>query len=250
MNRLDKKQIFLGTILGIILSILTLILLTRNIQPLSAQQTQQKYTVFKSQNLGFKFVNLSGQYLPIFAQNIIIPYNVKFWLNIPEMRGNPFNPALDFPGDAELEINLCTKGSSSFDKERLSYKVKIIHRNNDGFKIVPNPSRPSELVDEYEFNSAVSAGLFITHIGNNRSYYFVRNFGCPKKIWAVRPSFLSFTDAGVENEKRYLNIAIMHVYAVDDIFGVDIPTVRLSLKWSSRSGPYKVPINVTIYASY
>jgi hypothetical protein len=68
MNRLDKKQIFLGTILGIILSILTLILLTRNIQPLSAQQTQQKYTVFKSQNLGFKFVNLSGQYLPIFAQ--------------------------------------------------------------------------------------------------------------------------------------------------------------------------------------
>ena len=68
MNRLDKKQIFIGTILGIILSILTLILLTRNIQPLSAQQTQQKYTVFKSQNLGFKFVNLSGQYLPIFAQ--------------------------------------------------------------------------------------------------------------------------------------------------------------------------------------
>jgi hypothetical protein len=68
MNRLDKKQIFLGTILGIILSILTLILLTRNIQPLSAQQTTQKYTVFKSQNLGFKFVNLTGQYLPIFAQ--------------------------------------------------------------------------------------------------------------------------------------------------------------------------------------
>jgi len=68
MNRLDKKQIFIGTILGIILSILTLILLTRNIQPLSAQQTTQKYTVFKSQNLGFKFVNLSGQYLPIFAQ--------------------------------------------------------------------------------------------------------------------------------------------------------------------------------------
>ena len=68
MNRLDKKQIFIGTILGIILSTLTLILLTRNIQPLSAQQTQQKYTVFKSQNLGFKFVNLSGQYLPIFAQ--------------------------------------------------------------------------------------------------------------------------------------------------------------------------------------
>jgi hypothetical protein len=68
MNRLDKKQIFIGTILGIILSILTLILLTRNIQPLSAQQTTQKYTVFKSQNLGFKFVNLTGQYLPIFAQ--------------------------------------------------------------------------------------------------------------------------------------------------------------------------------------
>jgi hypothetical protein len=68
MNRLDKKQIFLGTILGIILSILTLILLTRNIQPLSAQQTTQKYTTFKTQNLGFKFVNLAGQYLPIFAQ--------------------------------------------------------------------------------------------------------------------------------------------------------------------------------------
>ena len=46
MNRLDKKQIFLGTILGIILSILTIILLTRNIQPLSAQQTQQKYTLY------------------------------------------------------------------------------------------------------------------------------------------------------------------------------------------------------------
>jgi len=56
MNRLDKKQIFIGTILGIILSILTLILLTRNIQPLSAQQTQQKYTVFKTENQGFKFV--------------------------------------------------------------------------------------------------------------------------------------------------------------------------------------------------
>jgi hypothetical protein len=68
MNRLDKKQIFLGTILGIILSILTIILLTRNIQPLSAQQTTQKYTTFKTQNLGFKFVDLSGQYLPIFAQ--------------------------------------------------------------------------------------------------------------------------------------------------------------------------------------
>jgi hypothetical protein len=56
MNRLDKKQIFIGTILGIILSILTLILLTRNIQPLSAQQTTQKYTTFKTENQGFKFV--------------------------------------------------------------------------------------------------------------------------------------------------------------------------------------------------
>ncbi len=56
MNRLDKKQIFIGTILGIILSILTLILLTRNIQLLSAQQTQQKYTVFKTENQGFKFI--------------------------------------------------------------------------------------------------------------------------------------------------------------------------------------------------
>jgi hypothetical protein len=56
MNRLDKKQIFLGTILGIILSILTLILLTRNIQPLSAQQTTQKYTTFNTENQGFKFV--------------------------------------------------------------------------------------------------------------------------------------------------------------------------------------------------
>jgi N-acetylneuraminic acid mutarotase len=56
MNRLDKKQIFIGTILGIILSILTLILLTRNIQPLSAQQTTQKYTTFKTDNQGFKFL--------------------------------------------------------------------------------------------------------------------------------------------------------------------------------------------------
>ena len=60
MNRLDKKQIFIGTILGIILSILTLILLTRNIQPLSAQQTQQKYTVFKTENQGFIFKANSG----------------------------------------------------------------------------------------------------------------------------------------------------------------------------------------------
>ena len=56
MNRLDRKQILIGTILGITLSILTLILLTRNIQPLSAQQQTQKYTVFKTQNEGFKFL--------------------------------------------------------------------------------------------------------------------------------------------------------------------------------------------------
>jgi len=31
-------------------------------------QTTQKYTVFKTENEGFKFVNLSGNYLPIFAQ--------------------------------------------------------------------------------------------------------------------------------------------------------------------------------------
>jgi hypothetical protein len=59
MNRLDKKQIFIGTILGIILSILTLILLTRNIQPLSAQQTQPRFTLFKTAREGFKFMNMN-----------------------------------------------------------------------------------------------------------------------------------------------------------------------------------------------
>jgi len=59
MNRLDKKQIFIGTILGIILSILTLILLTRNIQPLSAQQTTPRFTLFKTAREGFKFMNMN-----------------------------------------------------------------------------------------------------------------------------------------------------------------------------------------------
>ncbi len=68
MQKLDKKQIFIGTILGIILSILTIILLTRNIQPLSAQgQQSSKYTVFKTENKGFKFIQtkriLIGAYL-------------------------------------------------------------------------------------------------------------------------------------------------------------------------------------------
>jgi hypothetical protein len=75
MNRLDKKQIFIGTILGIILSILTLILLTRNIQPLSAQQTQPQYMIFKTSREGFKFLKQNpiggrqpAEYAPIFAQ--------------------------------------------------------------------------------------------------------------------------------------------------------------------------------------
>jgi len=75
MNRLDKKQIFIGTILGIILSILTLILLTRNIQPLSAQQTQPQYMIFKTSKEGFKFLKQNPigsrqapEYAPIFAQ--------------------------------------------------------------------------------------------------------------------------------------------------------------------------------------
>ena len=75
MNRLDKKQIFLGTILGIILSILTLILLTRNIQPLSAQQTTPQYMIFKTSREGFKFLKQNpiggrqpAEYAPIFAQ--------------------------------------------------------------------------------------------------------------------------------------------------------------------------------------
>jgi len=75
MNRLDKKQIFIGTILGIILSILTLILLTRNIQPLSAQQTTPQYMIFKTSREGFKFLKQNpiggrqpAEYAPIFAQ--------------------------------------------------------------------------------------------------------------------------------------------------------------------------------------
>ena len=75
MQKLDKKQIFIGTILGIILSILTVILLTRNIQPLSAQQTQPRFTVFKTAREGFKFLKQNpiggrnpAEYAPIFAQ--------------------------------------------------------------------------------------------------------------------------------------------------------------------------------------
>ena len=60
MQKLDKKQIFIGTILGIILSILTFILLTRNIQPLSAQgQQSPQFTVFKTAREGFKFFNIN-----------------------------------------------------------------------------------------------------------------------------------------------------------------------------------------------
>jgi hypothetical protein len=252
MNRLDKKQIFLGTILGIILSILTLILLTRNIQPLSAQQTTQKYTVFKSQNLGFKFVNLSGLYLPIFAHNIIIPYNVFFWVNVPEKRGDPYDP-IYYPGEAWIDVYLCTRGESTNGYERLSYKVKIGSRNDPWFKIV-SPAFPiGTLVDEYEFNSGMwtsnpyYAGSLKYLTGNQQSYDFVRVFGCPKKIWAMVPTIMSVTDAGVENEKRYLNIAILRGYVSP---GPNDLRVSLKVKWSSRGGPYKVPINVTIFASY
>jgi len=76
MQKLDKKQIFIGTILGIILSILTFILLTRNIQPLSAQgQQSPQFTVFKTAREGFKFLKQNpiggrnpAEYAPIFAQ--------------------------------------------------------------------------------------------------------------------------------------------------------------------------------------
>ncbi len=72
MEKLNKnKQLIIGTFLGVILSILTIFLLTRDIKPLSAQQ-QTKYTVFKTENAGFKFLKQIGrmpaEYAPLFAR--------------------------------------------------------------------------------------------------------------------------------------------------------------------------------------
>jgi hypothetical protein len=126
MNRLDKKQIFIGTILGIILSILTLILLTRNIQPLSAQQTTQKYTTFKTQNLGFKFVNLSGQYLPIFAQT--------------PTSGSPANQVAT---KEYVDMKIGGGGSGLF------LTIERQGRGNSGIVLCPNPFSQQAISAQY-----------------------------------------------------------------------------------------------------
>lgn len=76
----NKRQIFIGIFIGVLISFLTLILLTTPLpqikaqqprQPRQPRQTQPKYTVFKTQNEGFKFFKIIGntnQLAPLFAQ--------------------------------------------------------------------------------------------------------------------------------------------------------------------------------------
>jgi hypothetical protein len=96
MNRLDKKQIFLGTILGIILSILTLILLTRNIQPLSAQQTQPRFTLFKTAREGFKFMNMN---------------DTRTYVVMRFLEGVPYVATLNATSMLWIKVNTSTPGA-------------------------------------------------------------------------------------------------------------------------------------------
>jgi hypothetical protein len=96
MNRLDKKQIFLGTILGIILSILILILPTRNIQPLSAQQTQPRFTLFKTAREGFKFMNMN---------------DTRTYVGIRFLEGVPYVATLNATSMLWITVNSSTPGA-------------------------------------------------------------------------------------------------------------------------------------------
>ncbi len=70
----NKKQILIGIFTGILLSFLTLLILTIPLPQIKAQQTQQKYTVFKTANEGFKFLKkIAGrtnqfELAPLFTQ--------------------------------------------------------------------------------------------------------------------------------------------------------------------------------------
>ncbi|MEM4648325.1 MAG: hypothetical protein QXO12_03405, partial [Candidatus Pacearchaeota archaeon] len=55
----NKKQILIGIFTGILLSFLALLILTIPLPQIKAQQTQQKYTVFKTENEGFKFLKIN-----------------------------------------------------------------------------------------------------------------------------------------------------------------------------------------------
>jgi len=408
MNRLDKKQIFLGTILGIILSILTLILLTRNIQPLSAQQTTQKYTTLKTENQGFKFVKkyivyeykwvedpsrnksyttgpfyrlpcdkkwdeaecrnfvpmsspiasdanvaydidggcknrkcwinyrgyiyigsgyyrdtsldfgvdynsdkrkfwypgkrgqvhelalcdhywsefeclgktaaqgledgydvkiyavenkitLEAKYVkvvsyPIFnerlasilAQTTIIPYSIIFWVEIPEIRGDPYDP-FSFPGKATIEIKPCTHINLRGEIEASSRAALITNlgSNNPSFKVGIRVGTSSGY--DYFSTNYVS----VPYERNFRLWddELTRSVGCPKRILTYSFSILSETDAGMENEKRFLNLAILDpviVWVPDK----NTDVLRFKLYWSSRGGPYKVPIQVTLFGAF
>jgi len=414
MNRLDKKQIFIGTILGIILSILTIILLTRNIQPLSAQQTQQKYTVFKTENQGFKFVKkdivgyeykwvedpsqnksyttgpfyrltcdkewneaecrdiiptsspiasdanvaydidggcnwqncwvnyrgyvyiassgrqpsgyyrdksldfgvaynsdkrefwypgkegqvgelascdndwnnfecltktpikgqkngydvkiysvgnkitLEAKYVkvtqvpiyaytlaPIFAQTTIIPYSIIFWVEIPEMRGDPYDP-FNFPGTAAIEIRPCTGISLSGQIQESLYQALItkLVSNNSSFKI-------GRRVGTSPGNDYFSTDYVDVSYTTNLYLWdkLTKSVGCPKRILTYSFSILNESDAGVENEKRYLNLSILDPMIVW-LSDKNTDALRFQLYWSSRGGPYKVPIQVTLFGTF
>jgi hypothetical protein len=344
MNRLDKKQIFLGTILGIILSILTLILLTRNIQPLSAQQTT-KYTTFKTENEGFKFVRreltsayyegentktnygaaptsyigkryylykrtgdvdgtpypqlscdinantidcpkriffesiekfpIPPQYAgdtyerrgrqavytfiepvivkpiyedkpaPIFAQTTIIPYSIIFWVEIPEMRGDPYDP-FNFPGTAAIEIRPCTGVSLSGQIQESLYQALItkLVSNNSSFKVGTRVGT-SPGYDYFSTNYVAVSYKRNLNLWDK----LTKSVGCPKRILTYSFTILNESDAGVENEKRYLNLSILDPMVVW-LSDKNTDALRFQLYWSSRGGPYKVPIQVTLFGAF
>jgi len=414
MNRLDKKQIFIGTILGIILSILTLILLTRNIQPLSAQQTT-KYTIFKTDNKGFKFISkdivtygykwvedpsqnksyttgpfyqlpcdkkwdeaecgdiipmsspiasdtnvaydidggcswgtcwvnyrgyiyrassgnkpsgyyrdnsldfgvaynsnkrefwypgksgqvgelarcdndwkkfeclgkvqtevvksgydvkiyqvgnkitLEAKYVkgievpiygdvlaPIFARTTIIPYSIIFWVEIPEMRGDPFDPFY-FPGKANIEIKPCTGISSSGEiKESLDEAlITNLGSNNSFFKV----GRRAGTSSGNDYFSTKHVAVPYKKNFELWDKLITNSLDCPRKILTYSFAILNESDAGFENEKRYLNLSILDpkVYWSPS---ERTDVLRFQLYWSSRSGPYKVPIQVTLFGAF
>ena len=122
----NKKQILIGIFTGVLLSFLTLLILTTSLPQIKAQQTQQKYTVFKTQNEGFKFLKkIAGrtnqfELAPLFAQT-------------PSENSPPEQVATK--GYVDRKVSVISGGGISLDSIKV---VESQGRGNRGLVFCPN----------------------------------------------------------------------------------------------------------------